>query len=258
MVAYLFAVLLIGGLSSVQSNRIIGGVETSIEEYPFIVQLEAFTSPLGWSQTCGASILTSYWVLSAAHCFEEWEVSPKRIRAGTTYRNHGGTMHYPRFTFNHPQYRVASRYDADVSVMRVTSPFVYSLYIQPGTIVPQGYQVPDNTPVVLAGWGDTAWGGNPATGLKKVEIYTINNELCRLRYQDLPGNLVVTPNMMCAGILDVGGRDACQHDGGGPVLVGKIIVGVISWGHRCANATYPGISTAVSSYTDWIVQTARG
>lgn len=102
------------------------------------------------------------------------------------------------------------------------------------------------------------WGGQPSIILQHVQMYTINNDLCRNRYRELPGSPVVTSNMICAGLLDVGGRDACQGDSGGPLYAGDIIVGVVSWGHRCANETYPGLSTSVTSYTSWVLANARG
>lgn len=92
--------------------------------------------------------------------------------------------------------------------------------------------------------------------LLETEIFTINNDLCAARYMTHDPPLTVTKNMICAGILDVGGKDACQGDSGGPLYFQDIIVGVVSWGHRCANDTFPGVSAAVSPYTDWIVSIA--
>ncbi|CAH2094963.1 unnamed protein product [Euphydryas editha] len=92
--------------------------------------------------------------------------------------------------------------------------------------------------------------------LRDVEIYTVNNTLCRQRYAQLDLGNRVTENMICAGLLDVGGRDACQGDSGGPLYYGNILIGVVSLGYGCAHAIYPGISTSVAPYTDWIVSIA--
>ena len=56
--------------------------------------------------------------------------------------------------------------------------------------------------------------------------------------------------------------DSCQGDSGGPLVAkvqGKFVqVGVVSWGHSCADGVFPGVYTKVSSYKDWISDTING
>ncbi|XP_013186269.1 trypsin, alkaline C [Amyelois transitella] len=255
-----FTVILLAAVAcnKAASNRIVGGELTTIEYYTSLVQVEflgVFTGT--WSQSCAANILNSRNVLSAAHCFEGflYEPSRRRIRAGATFRNTGGILALVEREFNHPTYGLNAM-DGDVAVVRLSEPLVYSPVVQQATIVAQDTVLPDNLPVVHAGWGATSWQGPASSQLQDVTIYTVNNELCRQRYLALP-NHVVTTNMICAGILDVGGRDACQGDSGGPLYYDNILVGIVSWGHQCANDTFPGVSTAVAPYTNWIVQIAE-
>nr|AAX62038.1 trypsin-like serine protease [Ostrinia nubilalis] len=251
------AVALLAVSSCSAFHRIIGGQEATIEQYPSIVQVE-FSNLLGttWSQSCAANILNVLYVLSAAHCFEGTTYSPRlrRIRSGTATRNNGGAINYIEREINHPKYRVAARFDADITVVRLVTPFVYSLQVQQGVIVYQDATIPDGLEVVHAGWGTTVAGDSSTMSpvLLDTIIYTVNNNLCRERYLTLPNPGFVTANMICAGLLDVGGRDACQGDSGGPLYYRNILVGVVSWGHGCANETFPGVSTNVASYTNWI------
>ncbi|KAJ8709003.1 hypothetical protein PYW07_008829 [Mythimna separata] len=254
----LLILALLAGFTYTLPTRIVGGNVTTIDRYPSLVAVENHSSWSGsWSQSCAASILTSRYVLSAAHCFmgSFFDISQRRIRAGSSYRNNGGIIAYASANFNHPTYGQWA-FDGDISVIRLVSPLVFSPVVKAGTIIAQGIKIPDNLPVVHAGWGSTTEGGQFSPVLRDVTIYTINNELCAARYQTLPIPGFVTENMICAGLLDVGGRDACQGDSGGPLYFGEILIGVVSWGEGCANATYPGVSTAVSSYTDWIVSIA--
>ncbi|KAJ8711580.1 hypothetical protein PYW08_008534 [Mythimna loreyi] len=249
---------LLAGFTYSLPNRIVGGSETTIDKYPSIVAVESYSSWSGsWSQNCGGSILTSRYFLSAAHCFmgSFFDITQRRIRAGSSYRNTGGIIGYAEANFNHPTYGTRG-FDGDISVIRLTAPLVFSPVVKPGIIIAQGIAIPDNLPVVHAGWGSTVEGGQFSPVLRDVTIYTINNELCAARYLTLPIPGFVTENMICAGFLDIGGRDACQGDSGGPLYYGDILIGVVSWGEGCANATYPGVSIAVSSYTDWIVSVA--
>nr|ALE15213.1 trypsin-like serine protease precursor [Diatraea saccharalis] len=250
--------LLSGSCIASGPSRIVGGEPTTIDRYPSIVQVEnlgLWTQQ--WSQSCAANILNSLYVLSAAHCFAGifYQAENRRIRAGTTFRNTGGSVINVVREFNHPSYGTPGMgNDGDITVVRLASNIIYNPVIQQGSIPPQDYQVPDNMPVIHAGWGAISQGGPASPELLDVTIFTVNNDLCRNRYNAL--NLVVTPNMICAGILDVGGKDACQGDSGGPLYFTNVIVGVVSWGHGCANATFPGVSTAVSPYTNWIASVA--
>ncbi|KAL0868672.1 hypothetical protein ABMA27_008123 [Loxostege sticticalis] len=253
------ALALLAASSCYASHRIIGGRQAYIEQYPSLVQMERFSNG-AWSQACGANVLNILYVLSAAHCFEGRDYAPhfRRIRSGTSFRNRGGNINYVEREFNHPSYGIAARYDGDITVVRLSSPLIYSSSVSPATLVYQGARIYDNVPVIHAGWGNTIPGiSSPSDHLLDTQIYTINNDLCRERYLTLrpfPG--IVTRNMICAGLLDVGGRDACQGDSGGPLYDGVNVIGIVSWGHGCANATFPGVSTNVASYTNWIAQTA--
>ncbi|CAG9793542.1 unnamed protein product [Diatraea saccharalis] len=241
-------------------SRIVGGEVTTIDNYPSIVQVDYFgVFTQTWSQSCAANILNSLYVLSAAHCFVGifYQPSFRRIRAGATFRNTGGSVINVAQEFNHPSFGTPGMgVDGDITVVRLVQNIVYNPVIQPGAIVPQGYQIPDNMPVVHAGWGTTSEAGQLSEQLRDVTIYTVNNDLCRERYAAFNPLMVVTPNMICAGILDVGGKDACQGDSGGPLYFSDVLVGVVSWGEGCGNATFPGASTAVASYTNWIVSIA--
>ncbi|KAJ8711579.1 hypothetical protein PYW08_008533 [Mythimna loreyi] len=253
----LLTLALVAGSAYTLPSRIVGGQLTTIDKYPSIVAVEFQSVWSGsWSQSCAANILTSRYVLSAAHCFaSNVNSNLRRIRAGTSFRNTGGVVVYVEVYHNHPSYGLRG-YDGDITVIRLTTLLQFNPAIQAGAIIASNQWIPDNLPVVHAGWGTTSQGGSLSSQLRDVTIYTINNALCAARYQTLPWPQIVTENMICAGILDVGGKDACQGDSGGPLYYTNILVGVVSWGHGCANATFPGVSTAVSPYTNWIVSVA--
>ncbi|KAJ2952694.1 hypothetical protein O0L34_g7037 [Tuta absoluta] len=258
----LICVLLAGAcLASVAGKRIVGGELTTVEEYPAIVAIESLSvNTETWSQSCGGSILTTRYIVSAAHCFEGvfYNPSRRRIRAGSSFRNTGGQVIGIVIDHKHPSYGSLG-FDGDINVILLQSALEYNPIVTNVNIVSQGFELPNNSPVVHAGWGHTSEGGSVSEQLRHVSIYTIDRQLCMDRYVDHP--LPVTENMICAGILDVGGKDACQVDSGGPMYYNdaantRILVGIVSWGQGCANASYPGLSTRVASYTDWIVATA--
>ncbi|GBP49563.1 Trypsin CFT-1 [Eumeta japonica] len=86
--------------------------------------------------------------------------------------------------------------------------------------------------------------------LRHVQIWTINQNTCRSRYAER--GWAITDNMLCSGWLDVGGRDQCSQDSGGPLLHNNVVVGVCSFGIECAHPRFPGVNARVSRYTAWI------
>nr|AAF74732.1 trypsin precursor AiT6 [Agrotis ipsilon] len=240
-------------------NRIVGGSPTTIDQYPYMSNMQYGLWSIWWFQACGGSLLTTNSVLSAAHCYFGDVPSEWRVLLGTSFASSGGSLHTVSQLVLHAGYSPATL-DNDVAIVRLAQPAVYSNVIQPARIPGSNYDLPDNTLLTTVGWGSLTSGGSYPEQLQHVDINAINQHLCAARYAYLktqPGYQNwpdITDNMLCAGILDVGGKDACQGDSGGPLAHnGDIIVGVVSWGFQCADAYYPGVNARVSRYSDWIV-----
>uniref|UniRef100_A0A1E1WML3 Peptidase S1 domain-containing protein n=1 Tax=Pectinophora gossypiella TaxID=13191 RepID=A0A1E1WML3_PECGO len=240
--------------SASESSRIVGGQATTIEKHPSVVQVESITG-LIWSQSCAGSILNTRYVLSAAQCFSGLLFSPsrRRIRAGTANRNRGGVILAVSRAFNHPTFST-STLEGDLTIVQLSTAFVYGKTIQPGRIVTQNFVFPDDLPVTQVGWGSTRTSGRgTASVLREVQVYTANRQICAQEHASVSARPTVSENMLCTGVLGEGGRDACDGDEGGPVYYDDIIIGIISWRRRCGNATQPSVNTRVASYTNWII-----
>ncbi|CAH2099059.1 unnamed protein product [Euphydryas editha] len=241
--------------------RIIGGNVTTVEKYPFAVQI-LYMSQL----SCGGTLITTWHVLSAAHCFVYQSgqlVNPALFsaRIGSSYVNRGGTVHRVSQIVVHDSYNTPIRSN-DVAVMTLSTSVRLSASVALAVLPVQGAVVPDNVPVVIIGWGRTnASLAQGSEELNEVQVYSVPLNTCRERYQFLESytdqSFPVTDNMICAGLLNIGGKDACQGDSGGPALYRGVVVGITSWGWGCAQALFPGVNTRVSSYTSWINSTVR-
>ncbi|XP_049881908.1 trypsin, alkaline B-like [Pectinophora gossypiella] len=241
-------------------SRIIGGMDTTIERYPYAVQV------LQSNQlSCGGSLITRLMVLSAAHCFvsngQLLALRNFRIRCGTTRLNSGGTTRSISRVIPHERYNNPLR-DNDVAVVVMNRRVTLGRSIAQAALPYQGQLVPNSAFVIHVGWGRTnPYIATPSTILQEVVVNKINNTVCRQRYALLEAQFnqpfPVTSSMICAGILDVGGRDACQGDSGGPLIYNGVVVGVTSWGYGCAQAYAPGVSARVSNYTNWILDTVQ-
>lgn len=112
-------------------------------------------------------------------------------------------------------------------------------------------------------------GGRLQTRLQEADVPFVKRDQCNEAYQSLTNYRTAFPqgiddNFICAGNITVGGVDACQHDSGGPLVVGSAnegspyweVVGVVSFGVRCGVAEYPGVYTRISTVLPWILWTA--
>ncbi|CAG9122418.1 hypothetical protein JYU34_020597 [Plutella xylostella] len=270
MVSITWAVVLFTATAAVAtpSSRIIGGQEVPIEQYPSIVQIEYLIPVVSiWRYSCGATIVSNSWLVSSAQCFSGRSflgLSSRRMRAGTSVPGEGGFIVRFSSYLNHPDFNKKALYDSDITLLRLVRPLTWSAAVQPAPINLGGSELPDNSPVVVAGFGaveaDTS---EEMTDLQEAAVFTVNTEECRRRYKDFL-NENVTDTMICAGLLDVGGVDACIRDTGGPLYYNNdnsnvdVLVGIVSWGfwRACGDFTFPGVYTQVSAFTDWILANA--
>ncbi|KOB73049.1 Trypsin-like protein, partial [Operophtera brumata] len=110
----------------------------------------------------------------------------------------------------HERYNAPVVRDNDVAVMLLASSARLGASIAVARIPAQGEEVPDNMPVIHVGWGRT----NPNVAsasqtLQEVEIRTVDFTTCRDQYRMLEAltnrSFPVTTNMICSGLLGVGG-----------------------------------------------------
>jgi secreted trypsin-like serine protease len=96
--------------------------------------------------------------------------------------------------------------------------------------------------------------------LKNVDVPIIHNKQCKQWLEEELGETVsLIDSLMCAG-LKQGGRDACQGDSGGSLMVkhwsGRYVsAGIVSWGYSCGKPKLPGVYTRVASHINWIIAT---
>nr|AAF24226.1 trypsin-like PiT2b precursor [Plodia interpunctella] len=231
------------------ASRIIGGSVTSISQWPEMAALLFSWGTTGHRQSCGGTILNQRSILSAAHCFVGHATDRWQVRLGSTNANSGGVVFTTQQLINHPQYNSPVRYNNDVAIVRVAGSISYGSNIRAANIAGANYNPGDNQVVWATGWGYTGF-GSTSEQLRQVQVWTVNQAICTNRYATR--NWVVTPNMLCSGWLDVGGRDQCQGDSGGPLFHNRNVVGICSWGIGCADSFLPGVNARVFNYIGWI------
>ena len=148
----------------------------------------------------------------------------------------------------HPNY-TSTKILHDVALLELCKIVKFSPAIQPISLAPKGFKVPDSYPLTVAGWGVTEESGNLSKVLRKVTVSSINRDTCKKTYD------WITAGQICAGVLE-GGKDSCQGDSGGSLWYKKnginYQVGVVSSGRGCARPNAPGVYTNIAHYHPWI------
>uniref|UniRef100_A0A3B5M0C0 Transmembrane serine protease 4a n=1 Tax=Xiphophorus couchianus TaxID=32473 RepID=A0A3B5M0C0_9TELE len=213
-------------------ERIVGGVDAHIEEYPWQVSLQ------NGGHRCGGSLVSSRWIVTAAHCFRLVKSPLFAISCSSVDK-----------IIIHDQYDEASS-DYDLAMMRLSSPISVGDKRKPVCLPPKDLLLPDKAPVVVSGWGLLRENGKISTTLQKANIEMIDRNTCSSIYATM-----LSQRMVCAGNLK-GGVDSCQGDSGGPLVYLSAsqwyLVGVVSWGDGCARENRPGVYSNVDNMLNWI------
>ena len=231
--------------------KIVGGTTAARSEFPEFTQL--FVDGLdGYVYAiCGATLLSSNKVLTAAHCtvdFSTW-----RLYALPRFYSFNDNISFSDLItvstkVEHPNYQQSTYFNNDVSVLtlsRHSNTPTAKLFADQDQLV--GYTA------TIIGTGVTYEGAtsSPQT-LRKVSVPIVSNNVCKSSY----GSANITANMLCAG-LSSGGKDSCQGDSGGPLWVyfdgKKAQAGIVSWGEGCARPNYYGVYSRTSALIDFIL-----
>ncbi|UXR66234.1 serine protease [Bdellovibrio bacteriovorus] len=230
-------------------GKIVGGVEASIGEFPYIVSLQSS------SHFCGGSLIKKNWVLTAAHCVRGGTV--KKVVIGLHDRTNAVNAESiaPKRIIAHPGYNTRTM-ENDFALIELSQDSSYT----PVALNPSEITLPEDGSQIMttvAGWGTTREGSySLPTLLQKVSVPLVSTEACNKSYKN-----EIKDSMICAG-YESGGKDSCQGDSGGPLVAQDennqtYLVGVVSWGQGCARANYYGVYAKVSSAYSWIMENAQ-
>ncbi|KAJ7313848.1 hypothetical protein JRQ81_005598 [Phrynocephalus forsythii] len=258
------------GRPKVHSARIVGGKKAEEGEWPWQVSIREHRL-----HVCGGSLISSQWVLTAAHCFDG-PLNP------FMYRVHLGEYELPKPAKTmvssaisrivvYPYY-AGDGLSGDIALVQLKEPVNFSRTILPVCL--PTFSDPDPFPAGTSCWV-TGWGNLYPDApfltrtLQELEVPIIDVDECDQMYHNdsysdseaetVPkGYRLIYEDMICAGFPE-GKKDSCQGDSGGPLACKQndtwFLAGVVSFGLSCSEPNRPGVYTRVTSYLDWIQQT---
>uniref|UniRef100_A0A4W5N1E3 Peptidase S1 domain-containing protein n=1 Tax=Hucho hucho TaxID=62062 RepID=A0A4W5N1E3_9TELE len=221
---------------AVGSQRIVGGLTARRGEWPWIGSLQYQRL-----HRCGATLIHSKWLLTAAHCFKGYRIH--HCLSGPNMYCRPFTLSHTRIIL-HPGFN-STNMDYDVALLELAVPAPRSYTIQLVCLPSPVHSFLKNTECYITGWGSMREGGSLTNLLQKADVNIIEQSDCQQAY----GNSL-TPSMMCAGYME-GGKDTCLGDSGGPLTCREFsgqwfVAGVTSWGHGCGRTAFPGVYMRVT------------
>uniref|UniRef100_A0ABM5GK71 Acrosin n=1 Tax=Pogona vitticeps TaxID=103695 RepID=A0ABM5GK71_9SAUR len=162
-------------------SQAVGGVETLPGSWPWMVSLRA-PSKSGFQHTCGGSLVSANWVLTAAHCFKDMRWRPTtwpgilgfstfsslpflcsrhltnwELLLGAAKLSQPGPdaeVRFPKRMVVHEKYQPSHQIN-DIALIELEEPILCSDYIQPACLPDGSVNLSSMAHCYITGWGYT-------------------------------------------------------------------------------------------------------
>ncbi|XP_033992693.1 hepatocyte growth factor activator isoform X1 [Trematomus bernacchii] len=239
---------------SIARVRIMGGNSALPGTHPWMAAIY-----IGESDFCAGTLVSSCWIVSAAHCFFR---NPLKFQLRVVLGQQRFNVTGPNTrTFGVQEYIFPKQFSVfnptlhDIVLIKLAKQDGRCVrrtpFIRPICLPDKSMAFPDSFCCTISGWGHMHERAEGYSSLQEAGVRLIPHDACKK--PNVYGNHVTT-DMICAGLN--GCADACQGDSGGPLACAhhdvSFLYGIISWGEGCARSNKPGVYTKVTNYIDWI------
>ncbi|KAG5669666.1 hypothetical protein PVAND_017549 [Polypedilum vanderplanki] len=243
---------------NLKQSKIVNGDVSNLGDFPYQVLHYMTDDGISW-YTCGGSLITREWVLTAGHCVYEFIYF--ELYFGLIQRPPGNytwatAVTGSQYIHLHEKYN-DNTLSNDISLIFLSDAPSNLLEFSHIGIIPLPIQSDAEINLIgkiasVSGFGRTSDSGSASNVLRNTTAPIMSNAQCALTF----GPYILNSNLC----LDTNGTNAgssCSGDSGGPVTAEienrRVLVGVVSFG-AAAGCTlgYPAVNTRVTSYIDWI------
>ncbi|CAI9576654.1 unnamed protein product [Staurois parvus] len=144
------------GVPAIPPNvgRVVNGEDARPHSWPWQISLQYQGSSGAWGHTCGGTLISDTWVLTAAHC----------ISSANTYRVYLGkeNLQIPdeegSIAISPEKIIVHERWNSlfilnDIALIKLSQPAPLGVTIQPACLPPAGVLLENNSDSFVTGWG---------------------------------------------------------------------------------------------------------
>ncbi|KAM3824191.1 chymotrypsin-like elastase family member 3B [Vipera latastei] len=281
MLTLLVSVLLVAGAAGCGRPahsphlRVVNGKDAAPYSWPWQVSLQYERDGV-FRHTCGGSLITPDWVMTAAHCISRSRTYKVVLGEYDLTVEEGAEQHIPinpedifaevpvtggwgrRKASGVPPSRPPSPSSGssnDIALLKLSHRPELNDKVSPACMPPRDVVLPNEYRCYITGWGRISTGGPLSAKLQQAFLPVVDYEHCKK--PDWWGGSV-RESMVCAG-GDI--RSGCNGDSGGPLnclgIEGRWYVhGIASFvsASGCNTLRKPTVFTRVSAFDEWIQQ----
>ncbi|KAK4871943.1 hypothetical protein RN001_016067 [Aquatica leii] len=242
-----------------RSARVVGGEDGDQAEWCWQV---ALINSLN-QYLCGAALIGTQWVLTAAHCVTNIVRSGDAIyvRVGDhdltkKYGSPGAQTLRVATTYIHHNHN-SQTLDNDIALLKLHGQAELKEGVCLVCLPARGVNHAAGKRCTVTGYGYMGEAGPIPLRVREAEIPIVSDAECIRKVNAVTEKIFILPaSSFCAGGEE--GNDACQGDGGGPLVCQDDgfyeLAGLVSWGFGCGRLDVPGVYVKVSSFIGWINQ----